>query len=29
MLAAQAELEPLVLLPADFQLRAFPCQTLW
>ena len=29
MLAAQAELEPLVLLTADTQLRAFPCQTLW
>ncbi len=29
MLAAQAELEPLVLLTADTQLRAFPCLTLW
>ena len=29
MLAAQAELEPLVLLTADTQLRAFPGQTLW
>jgi PIN domain nuclease of toxin-antitoxin system len=29
MLAAQAELEPLVLLTADTQLRSFPCQTLW
>ena len=29
MLAAQAELEPMVLLSADTQLRAFPCQTLW
>jgi len=28
MLAAQAELEPLVLLTADTQLRSFPCQTL-
>ena len=29
MLAAQAELERLVLLTADTQLAAFPCQTLW
>ena len=29
MLAAQAEVEPLVLLTADPQLAAFPCQTLW
>ena len=29
MLAAQAELERLVLLTADPQLSAFPCQTLW
>ena len=29
MLAAQAELEQLVLLTADPQLAAFPCQTLW
>ena len=29
MLAAQAELERLVLLTADPQLTTFPCQTLW
>jgi PIN domain nuclease of toxin-antitoxin system len=29
MLAAQAELELLVLLTADTQLAAFPCQSLW
>jgi PIN domain nuclease of toxin-antitoxin system len=29
MLAAQAELERLVLLTADPQLSGFPCQTLW
>ncbi len=29
MLAAQAELEQLVLLTADPHLAAFPCQTLW
>ena len=29
MLAAQAELERLVLLTADTQLSSFPCQTLW
>jgi PIN domain nuclease of toxin-antitoxin system len=29
MLAAQAELERLVLLTADPQLTSFPCQTLW
>jgi PIN domain nuclease of toxin-antitoxin system len=29
MLAAQAELEGLVLITADPQLRGFPCQTLW
>jgi PIN domain nuclease of toxin-antitoxin system len=29
MLAAQAELERLVLLTADQQLSGFPCQTLW
>lgn len=29
MLAAQAELEQLVLLSADRQLAAFPCQLLW
>jgi PIN domain nuclease of toxin-antitoxin system len=29
MLAAQAELERLVLLTADQQLCAFPCRTLW
>lgn len=29
ILAAQAELERLVLLTADAQLSAFPCQTLW
>ena len=29
MLAAQAELEQLVLLTADSQLAAFPCQILW
>jgi PIN domain nuclease of toxin-antitoxin system len=29
MLAAQAELERLVLLTADPQLSTFPCQTLW
>lgn len=29
MLAAQAELERLVLLTADPQLSAFPCRTLW
>ena len=29
MLAAQAELERLVLLTADPQLSAFPCQTFW
>jgi len=29
MLAAQAELEGLVLITADPQLSAFPCQILW
>ena len=29
MLAAQAELDHLVLLTADPQLYTFPCQTLW
>jgi PIN domain nuclease of toxin-antitoxin system len=29
ILAAQTELERLVLLTADSQLSAFPCQTLW
>ncbi|MEI7952160.1 MAG: PIN domain-containing protein [Synechococcaceae cyanobacterium ELA182] len=29
MLAAQAELEQLVLLTADTQVVAFPCQSLW
>ncbi len=29
MLAAQAELERLVLLTADPQLSTFPCQTFW
>jgi len=29
MLAAQAELEQLVLLTADPQLAAFPCEILW
>lgn len=29
MLAAQAELDRLVLLSADPQLSTFPCQTLW
>ena len=29
MLAAQAELERLVLLTADPQLSTFPCRTLW
>jgi PIN domain nuclease of toxin-antitoxin system len=29
MLAAQAELERLVLLTADSQLSSFPCSTLW
>ena len=29
MLAAQAELERLVLLTADPQLAMFPCRTLW
>lgn len=29
MLAAQAELERLVLLTADLQLSTFPCRTLW
>jgi PIN domain nuclease of toxin-antitoxin system len=29
MLAAQAELERLVLLTADPQLTTFPCQILW
>ena len=29
MLAAQAELERLVLLTADQQLATFPCRTLW
>jgi PIN domain nuclease of toxin-antitoxin system len=29
MLAAQAELDRLVLLTADPQLSTFPCQTLW
>ena len=29
LLAAQAELERLVLLTADPQLTTFPCQTLW
>ena len=29
MLAAQAELERLVLVSADPQLAAFPCQVLW
>lgn len=29
MLAAQAELDRLVLLSADRQLNTFPCQVLW
>jgi hypothetical protein len=29
MLAAQAELDLLVLLRDDPQLSTFPCQTLW
>jgi len=29
MLAAQAELEQLVLIAADSQLAAFPCRRLW
>jgi hypothetical protein len=29
MLAAQAELDRLVLLSADPQLSSFPCQILW
>jgi PIN domain nuclease of toxin-antitoxin system len=29
MLAAQAELERLVLISADQQLANFPCQSLW
>ena len=29
MLAAQAELERLVLITADPQLSGFPCQTFW
>ena len=29
MLAAQSELDRLVLLTADPQLSTFPCQTLW
>jgi PIN domain nuclease of toxin-antitoxin system len=29
MLAAQAELEQLVLVTADSQLSAFPCRRLW
>ena len=29
MLAAQAELERLVLITADPQLSSFPCQILW
>jgi hypothetical protein len=29
MLAAQAELERLVLLTTDPQLSTFPCRTLW
>lgn len=29
MLAAQAELDRLVLLSDDPQLANFPCQTLW
>ena len=29
ILAAQAELERLVLLTADSQLSTFPCRTLW
>nr|WP_286193263.1 MULTISPECIES: type II toxin-antitoxin system VapC family toxin [unclassified Synechococcus] len=29
MLAAQAELERLLLLTADPQLSVFPCQTFW
>ena len=29
MLAAQAELEQLVLITADSQLSAFPCRQLW
>ena len=29
MLAAQAELDRVVLLTADHQLSTFPCQTLW
>jgi len=29
MLAAQAELDRLVLLTADPQLSTFPCQTFW
>ena len=29
LLAAQAELEQLVLVTADSQLAAFPCRQLW
>jgi hypothetical protein len=29
MLAAQAELERLVLITADPQLSSFPCQIFW
>jgi len=29
LLAAQAELDRLVLLTADPQLSSFPCRTLW
>ena len=29
MLAAQAQLEPLLLITADSQLSAFPCRQLW
>jgi PIN domain nuclease of toxin-antitoxin system len=29
MLAAQAELEQLVLITADSQLSTFPCRRLW
>ena len=29
MLAAQADLEQLVLVTADSQLTAFPCRQLW
>ena len=29
LLAAQAELEQLVLITADSQLAAFPCRRLW